>query len=86
MPEGAQQRLRPPLQKGEDPRRVLPNHRERGSAAYRYTQEDVARAAGAPLSAVRRARSRGELRFDRLETVFAWVAREKARRQELPRG
>lgn len=74
-------RLRP----GQDPRKQLVQHRERGVAAYRFTQADVAEAAGAPISAVRRARQRGEIRSWTLRDVVPWVIREQARRLELPR-
>ncbi|TXH50583.1 MAG: hypothetical protein E6Q97_20125 [Desulfurellales bacterium] len=74
-------RLRP----GENPRDRLEQHRERGIAAYRFTQADVAEAAGAPLSAVRRARQRGEIPSWTLRDVVPWVIREQARRLELPR-
>lgn len=73
-------RLRP----GQDPRKQLAQHRERGQATYRFTQAEVAEVAGAPISAVRRARQRGEIRSWTLRDVVPWVIREQARRLELP--
>ena len=72
------------LQPGQNPRKALPQHKERGPAEYRFTQEDVAKAARAPLSSVRRARLRGEIPDWTLEGVIPWIAREIARRMELP--
>lgn len=74
------------LQPGQNPRAALPQHRERGPIEYRFTQEDVAKAARAPLSSVRRARKRGEIPDWTLEGVVPWIARELARRVELPRA
>jgi hypothetical protein len=42
-----------PLQPGQNPRDVMPNHRERGPKEYVYTVESVAAAAGRAVTTVR---------------------------------
>ena len=72
--------LAPPLRPKQNPREHLPAHRERGCAVYRFTQADVARAAGAPLSAVRRARTAGLISDFTLDGVIPWIFEERQRR------
>lgn len=74
--------LAPPLRPKQNPREHLSTHRERGKAAYRFTQEDVARCAGAPISAVRRAKTAGVIPDYTLEGVIPWIFAERQRRMK----
>lgn len=69
-----------PLAPGQNPRDVLPRHRERGPKRFEYTVETIAAAAGLALSYVRGYRSRV---FESLSEVVEFVQHHAQRRSRV---
>lgn len=66
----------PRLQKGQNPRKVLSNHRERGPAKHYYELSDIADAAGVTLGAVEYAIICGKLKPADIANVFTWISQQ----------
>lgn len=61
------------LKPGDNPRRALPNHEERGPVPYNYTLQQVAEAAGVNYQTVRKAVSDGRLDPENLRSVAGYI-------------
>ncbi len=61
------------LKRGQDPRKFLENHRERGAKQFTHSYEDIAEAAGVGQGAVRMAVSRGQLDPESISSIVEFV-------------
>ena len=73
---------------GQNPRRILPKHRERGPKRWTYTYADIAKASGLSLGTVKNYKKLGRLDPADLGSVARLICREdrRDRRRSEERG
>ncbi len=64
---------------GQNPRRALPKHRERGPKRWSYTYADIAKAAGLSVGTVKNYKKLGRLDPSDLASVAHLICRENRR-------
>ena len=74
------------LKPGEDPRFLLPGHKERGPSPYGYTLEMISEAANVNYQTVRKAVSQKKLDPESLRSVASYVQRALARKSKTLKG
>jgi hypothetical protein len=65
------------LKRGQNPRKILEGHRERGPKKYFYTQEDLAEAFGMTRGALRVAMARGQVDPESLQSIVEYFVRRQ---------